>query len=184
MLQSGMRAPMGVKVQGPDLETIEEAGLQIEKLLKQVPSIKAATVIADRIVGKPYLEIVPDRKALARYGVPIRKFQDVVEIAIGGKKVTNTVEGRERFPVRVRYQRELRDNIEALERILVPGTNGQQIPITELAEIRYVSSQPWPFPASAMCGFYAEAVNRNCGSTLTLPVCRAKGVRPRIIWPP
>ncbi len=138
MLQSGMRAPMGVKVQGPDLETIETVGLEIERLLKEIPSVSPATVIADRIVGKPYLEIVPDREALARYGIPIRKFQDVVEMAIGGKKVTNTVEGRERFPVRVRYPRELRDNIESLERILVPGMNGQQIPITELARIQYV----------------------------------------------
>jgi Cu(I)/Ag(I) efflux system membrane protein CusA/SilA len=138
MLQSGMRAPMGVKVQGPDLETIERVGLQIEQYLKEVPSVEPAAVIADRIVGKPYLEIVPDREALARYGIPIRKFQDVVEIAIGGRKVTGTVEGRERFPVRVRYQRELRDNIEALDKILVPGAGGQQIPITELAEIQYV----------------------------------------------
>jgi Cu(I)/Ag(I) efflux system membrane protein CusA/SilA len=138
MLQSGMRAPMGIKVQGPDLDTIEKVGLEIEKLLKQVPSVEPAAVIADRIVGKPYLEIVPDREALARYGIPIRKFQDVVEIAIGGKKVSNTVEGRERFPVRVRYQRELRDNIESLDRILVPGAGGPQIPITELAEINYV----------------------------------------------
>jgi len=138
MLQSGMRAPMGVKVQGPDLETIERVGLQIEHYLKEVSSVEPAAVIADRIVGKPYLEIVPDRKALARYGIPIRKFQDVVEIAIGGRQATSTVEGRERFPVRVRYPRELRDNIEALDRILVPGINGQQIPITEVAEIRYV----------------------------------------------
>ncbi|MFW6152707.1 MAG: efflux RND transporter permease subunit, partial [Verrucomicrobiota bacterium] len=137
MLQSGMRAPMGVKVKGPDLETIEQVGLQIEKFLKQVPSVQPAAVIADRIVGKPYLEIHPDRRALARYGVPIRKFQDIVEIAIGGRKVTTTVEGRERFPVRVRYQRELRDSVESMEKILVPGKNGQQIPITELADIRY-----------------------------------------------
>ena len=138
MLQSGMRAPMGVKVQGPDLDTIEKVGLQIEQYLKQVPSIEPAAVIADRIVGKPYLEIVPDRESLARYGIPIRKFQDVIEIAIGGRKVTGTVEGRERFPVRVRYSRELRDHIEALDTILIPGQGGQQIPITELAEIRYV----------------------------------------------
>jgi len=138
MLQSGMRAPMGVKVKGPDLETIEEVGLQIERLLKDVPSVEPAAVVADRIVGKPYLEIHPDRRALARYGMPIRKFQDVIEIAIGGKKIMTTVEGRERFPVRVRYQRELRDSIEAMEKILVPGKGGQQIPITELAEIRYV----------------------------------------------
>ncbi|WP_372796065.1 efflux RND transporter permease subunit, partial [Pontiella sp.] len=138
MLQSGMRAPMGVKVQGPDLDTIERVGLQIEQYLKEVPSIEPAAVIADRIVGKPYLEIVPDREALARYGIPIGKFQDIVEIAIGGKKVTGTVEGRERFPVRVRYSRELRDSIEALEKVLVPGTRGKQIPITEVAEIKYV----------------------------------------------
>jgi Cu(I)/Ag(I) efflux system membrane protein CusA/SilA len=138
MLQSGMRAPMGVKVKGPDLETIEEVGLQIEKFLKEVPSVQPAAAVADRIVGKPYLEIVPDRNALARYGIPIRKFQDIVEIAIGGRKVTTTVEGRERFPVRVRYSRELRDNIEALDEILVPGMSGQQIPITELAEVKYV----------------------------------------------
>ncbi|HEY5653931.1 MAG TPA: efflux RND transporter permease subunit [Pontiella sp.] len=138
MLQSGMRAPMGVKVQGPDLETIETVGLEIEKYLKEVPSVEPAAVIADRIVGKPYLEIVPDREALARYGIPMLKFQQVIEIAIGGKKVTGTVEGRERFPVRVRYSRELRDHIEALEKVLIPGMNNQQIPITQLAEIKYI----------------------------------------------
>ena len=138
MLASGMRAPMGVKVKGPDLETIEQVGLQIERYLKEVPSVKPAAVAADRIVGKPYLEIVPDRNALARYGVPIRQFQDVVEVAIGGRRTTMTVEGRERFPVRVRYQRELRDNIEALEKIYVSSAAGAQIPITELADIRYI----------------------------------------------
>ena len=138
MLQSGMRAPMGVKVKGPSLEVIEKVGLQIEQILKEVPSVEAATVFADRIVGKPYLEIIPDRKALARYGVPMRAFQDVVEIAIGGRTVTTTVEGRERFNVRVRYQRELRDHIEALERILVPASGGAQIPITQVAQIEYV----------------------------------------------
>jgi len=138
MLQSGMRAPMGVKIKGPDLDTIEQVGLQIERFLKEVPAIEPAAVIADRIVGKPYLEIVPDRNALARYGIPIRKFQDVVEIAIGGRQIMTTVEGRERYPVRVRYARELRDSVETINRILVPGAGGQQIPITELSTIRYV----------------------------------------------
>jgi len=138
MLQSGMRAPMGVKVKGPTLEIIEKVALEIERFLKQVPGVAPAAVVADRIVGKPYLEIVPDRKALARYGVSIRDFQDVVEIAIGGRRITTTVEGRERFPVRVRYQRELRDNIEALAKILVPAADGAQIPITEVADISYV----------------------------------------------
>lgn len=138
MLQSGMRAPMGVKVKGPSLDLIEKVGLKIEKYLKQVPGVEASAVIADRIVGKPYLEIVPNRNALSRFGIPIRKFQDIIEIAIGGKQVTSTVEGRERFPVRVRYSRELRDSIEALDRVLIPGSGGKQIPITELAEIKYV----------------------------------------------
>jgi Cu(I)/Ag(I) efflux system membrane protein CusA/SilA len=138
MLQSGMRAPMGIKIKGPSLEAIEQAGLQIEQLLKEVPSVAPSTVIADRIVGKPYLQIVPDREALERYRVRIRDFQDIVEVAIGGRKITTTVEGRRRFPVRVRYQRELRDQIETMGRILIPGAGGVQIPLTEVAEIRYV----------------------------------------------
>ncbi|HPF36207.1 MAG TPA: efflux RND transporter permease subunit [Candidatus Krumholzibacteria bacterium] len=138
MLQSGMRAPMGVKVKGPDLETIEEVGLQIEKFLKEVPSIKADAVIADRIVGKPYLEIDIDREAISRYGLTVRDVQDVLEIAVGGRTVTTTVEGRERYPVRVRYARELRDTIEGLEDLLVPTPGGAQIPLIQLAEIRYV----------------------------------------------
>jgi Cu(I)/Ag(I) efflux system membrane protein CusA/SilA len=138
MLQSGMRAPMGLKIKGPDLETIEQVGLELEQLLRQVPSIEPSAVIADRIVGKPYMEIDINRQAAARYGIPIRKVQDVIEVAVGGKRITNTVEGRERYPVRVRYQRELRDSLEALETILVPGIGGQQIPMKELAEIRYV----------------------------------------------
>jgi Cu(I)/Ag(I) efflux system membrane protein CusA/SilA len=137
MLQSGMRAPMGVKIRGQSLEQLEQIGLQVEQLLKQVPSIRPETVVADRIVGKPYLEIVIDREAIARYGVNIRDVQDVIEIAVGGKAVTRTVEGRERYPVRVRYMRELRDSIESLERILVPSPDGSQIPITQLAEILY-----------------------------------------------
>ncbi len=138
MLQSGMRAPMGVKVKGPDLKTIERVGLEIERFLKEVPSIEPATVIADRIVGKPYLEIAIDREAISRYGLTIRQVQDVIEVAVGGKPLTVTVEGRERYPVRVRYLRELRDSIEALGRILVPGMGGAQIPLEQLARIRYV----------------------------------------------
>jgi Cu(I)/Ag(I) efflux system membrane protein CusA/SilA len=138
MLQSGMRAPMGMKIKGPDLETIERVALQIEGLLKQVPTVQASAVIADRIVGKPYLEIDIDRDAIKRYGLHIRSVQDVIEVAIGGRRITTTVEGRERYPVRVRYARELRDYAESLERILVPTPMGQQIPLAQLADIRYV----------------------------------------------
>jgi len=138
MLQSGMRAPMGVKVKGPDLDTIERVGLEIERLLKEVPSVEPAAVIADRIVGKPYIEIDIDRDAIARYGIKIRQMQDVIEVAIGGRRITTTVEGRERYSVRVRYARELRDQIESLEKILVRSADGAQIPLIQLAEIRYV----------------------------------------------
>ena len=138
MLQSGMRAPMGVKVKGPDLDTIDQVGLEIERLLKEVPSVEPSAVIADRIVGKPYIEIDIDRDAIARYGIKIRQIQDVIEVAIGGRRITTTVEGRERFGVRVRYVRELRDQIESLGKILVPSADGAQIPLIQLAEIRYV----------------------------------------------
>jgi Cu(I)/Ag(I) efflux system membrane protein CusA/SilA len=138
MLQSGMRAPMGIKVKGPDLDTIEKVGLQMEKLLKEVPSIEPSAVIADRIIGKPYLEIEIDRKAIARYGIMLKKVQQVIEVAVGGKKITTTVEGRERYPVRVRYLRELRSDLEALARILVPSPGGAQVPLTQLAKINYV----------------------------------------------
>jgi len=138
MLQSGMRAPMGVKIKGPDLETIEKVGFEIEKFLKEVPEIEPSAVVADRIVGKPYLEIEINREAIARYGISIRKVQDIIEVAIGGKPITTTVEGRERYAVRVRYQRELRNSIESLGEILVPSDGGAQIPLIELADIKFV----------------------------------------------
>jgi Cu(I)/Ag(I) efflux system membrane protein CusA/SilA len=137
MLQSGMRAPMGVKVQGPDLQTIEKVGLQIEAYLQEVPSVRPQTVFADRIVGKPYLEIEIDRNAIGRYGLTIAEVQKVIEIAIGGRTVTTTVEGRERYPVRVRYMREWRDSLEQLGTVLVPTPTGAQIPLRELARIAY-----------------------------------------------
>ncbi len=138
MLQSGMRAPMGVKVRGKTLEEVERVGLGIERFLKEVPSVEPASVVADRIVGKPYLEIAIDRKAIARYGMNIRDVQDVIEIAVGGRKITTTVEGRERYPVRVRYKRELRDTVESLRNILVAGPKGTQIPMAMLADIHFV----------------------------------------------
>ncbi len=138
MLQSGMRAPMGIKIKGPDLVTIEKVGMEIERYLKEVPSIEPAAVLADRIVGKPYLEIDIDREAIARYGLTIQKVQDVIEVAVGGKRLTSTVEGRERYPVRVRYQRELRNTIEGLESILVGTPGGAQIPLIELSQLNFV----------------------------------------------
>lgn len=138
MLQSGMRAPMGIKVKGPDLATIEQVGLDLERLVKQVPSVSPLTVLADRVVGKPYLEIVIDREAISRHGIKLGRVQEVISAAVGGKMVTMTVEGRERYPVQVRYQRERRDSLEALSRILVTASTGEHIPLAQLADIRYV----------------------------------------------
>jgi Cu(I)/Ag(I) efflux system membrane protein CusA/SilA len=138
MLQTGMRAPMGIKVYGPDLPTIEKFGMQLEGILKEVPTVKAEAVFADRIVGKPYLHLNINRDQIARYGLSVEDVQQAIETAIGGMKVTSTVEGRERFPVRVRYPRELRDDPEALRKILIPTPTGTQIPLGQLIDIEYL----------------------------------------------
>lgn len=138
MLATGMRAPMGIKVFGPDLETIEKVGYDIESILKEVPSVEASAVFADRVVGKPYLEIEIRRESIARYGLTIEDMQTVIGTAIGGMQLTTTVEGRNRFPVRVRYAREYRDNPEDLKNVLIPTPEGVQVPLEELADIKYL----------------------------------------------
>ena len=137
MLQTGMRAPMGIKVQGADLPTIEAFGLELEKYLKDVEGVKDAAVFADRIVGKPYLLLDIDRDAISRHGLTIEKVQQYIQAAVGGMTMTTTVEGRERYAIRIRYPRELRDDPEALKRIYLPTATGQQIPLGELVTIRY-----------------------------------------------
>jgi len=136
MLQSGFRAMMGVKIYGADLKEIERIALQMEPILRRVPG--ATDVVADRLVGKPYLEFDINREAIARYGVNIRDVQDVIEIGLGGENLTMSVEGRERYPIRVRYARELRENFDDLHHILVPTSTGAQIPIGQVAKISYV----------------------------------------------
>ena len=138
MLQSGMRAPMGLKIKGPDLKTIEKVGLEIEKFLKEVPYIDPNTVVADRMIGKPYLEIHIDREAIARYGIPLIKVQNAIEMAIGGKNVTTTIEGRERYNIRVQYLRELRNGIDKIGNVLISSPSDAQIPLKQLAVIKYV----------------------------------------------
>jgi copper/silver efflux system protein len=137
MLQTGMRAPMGIKVYGPDLQTIESFGLQLEKYLKEVPSVKKEAVFADRIVGKPYLELDIDREQISRYGLNVKDVQDFIETAIGGMKLSTTVEGRERFPIRVRYAREFRDDPYAIENLQIPTPVGSYIPLGQLVKVSY-----------------------------------------------
>ena len=137
MLQTGMRAPMGIKVKGQDLKQIEDFGVQLETFLKQVEGVKQEAVFADRIVGKPYLLIDIDREKIARYGISIQDVQGVLKVAVGGMVLTQTVEGRERYGIRVRYPRELRANPTNLKQIYIPVHKGSPVPLSELATIRY-----------------------------------------------
>lgn len=137
MLQTGMRAPMGIKVKGQDLRQIEAFGLELESILKQAEGVKESAVFADRIVGKPYLLIDIKREQLARYGISIMDVQEILQVAVGGMPLTQTVEGRERYSVRVRYPRELRQSPADLKNIYVPVEKGSPVPLGELVEIRY-----------------------------------------------
>jgi len=136
MLATGIRTSVGVKVFGPDLNVIQQLAIDVEKALRDVPGV--ADLYAERVTGKPYMEYKINREEIARYGVNIRDVQDIIETAIGGENITTTVEGRYRYPVRVRYGREFRDNFDALKRIYVSSSTGALIPITQVADIRYV----------------------------------------------
>ncbi|WOD44167.1 efflux RND transporter permease subunit [Hwangdonia lutea] len=137
MLQTGMRAPMGIKVKGQDLKQIEAFGVELEDILKHAEGVKQEAVFADRIVGKPYLLIDIDREKIARYGITIQEVQNVIKVAVGGMVITQTVEGRERYGVRVRYPRELRGDPSDLEQIYIPVEKGSPVPLSALASIRY-----------------------------------------------
>lgn len=137
MLSSGIRAPMAIRLQGPDLHSLGEAALAFEALLRDHPMVNRPAVSADRPVGTPWIEIHPDREALAAYGVTMRAFQDTVEVAVGGQPLLQSVRGRERFPIRVRYPRELRATPEDLARVLVDTAAGGPVPLGDLAELRF-----------------------------------------------
>ena len=136
MLSTGIRTQVGVKIFGPDLKVIEQKSEQIERVLRQVPG--AVDLYAERITGAPYLEIRIDREAAARYGINVADAQDVIEAAIGGKTLTTTIEGRQRFPVRVRYARDFRQDIDELKNVLVTGNTGTQVPLQEISTIQMV----------------------------------------------
>ncbi|MGO9862326.1 MAG: efflux RND transporter permease subunit [Terriglobales bacterium] len=136
MLSTGIRTQVGVKVFGSDLATIEQKAGEIERVLHQVPG--AADLYAERITGAPYLEIKTNREAAARYGINVGEVQDVIETAIGGKNLTTVIDGRQRLPVRVRYARDFREDPEALRSVLVTASNGAQILLGEVADIRLV----------------------------------------------
>nr|WP_240610624.1 efflux RND transporter permease subunit [Rubritalea profundi] len=140
MLRTGMRAPMGIKVKAPTLQSLEDFGMQLERLMREsgIPGLDKSSINADRIVGKPYLEINPDREAAKRYGLNVVDMHNTIQTAIGGKIVTTTVEGRERYGVQVRYAREARDNIESIKKILIKTKEGAQVPLGQVVTIDYV----------------------------------------------
>jgi Cu(I)/Ag(I) efflux system membrane protein CusA/SilA len=133
MLSTGIKTPVGIKVAGPDLAVIQAVGEEIEAILRETPGTRS--VFAERVVGANYLDFEIDRREIARYGLTVGDVQDVIQSAIGGINVTSTVEGLERYPVNLRYPRELRDNIPALRRVLVPTPSGAQIPLEQLSTL-------------------------------------------------
>ncbi|HUK12902.1 MAG TPA: CusA/CzcA family heavy metal efflux RND transporter [Thermoanaerobaculaceae bacterium] len=136
MLTTGVRTPVGIKVFGSNLAEIQRIGEQLEALVRTIPGTRSA--YAERVTGGWFVDFDPRREQLARYGLTIEQLQDVVMSAIGGENVTTTIEGRERFPVNVRYPRELRDNLDRLRRVLVATPGGAQVPIEQLARIELV----------------------------------------------
>jgi len=137
MLTTGVRTPVGIKIFGPDLVEIEKIGGHLEMIMKDIPGTRS--VYAERVAGGYFVDFNLKRDQLARYGLSVADAQNVVMFAIGGNNITTTIEGRARYPVNVRYPRELRDNMERLKQVLVSTPGGAEIPISEIADIKRVS---------------------------------------------
>jgi len=140
MLTTGIRSPVGIKVFGPDLDTIESIGQHLETVLRTVPGTE--DVYAERVTGGSFVDIVPRRMDAARYGLGVENVLAMVQTAIGGMNIDTTVEGRERYAINVRYPRELRDDIDELMRVLVPTPTGAQVPLAQLADIHVTTGPP------------------------------------------
>jgi len=163
MLATGIRSVLGVKVLGPSLNGIEQVGQQIEAVL--APLRGTRSVYYDRTLGGYYLDFHIKREEAARYGLTVGDVEEIIETAIGGKDISQTVEGRERYPINVRYARELRDDVEMLKRVLVPTPTGRQIPIVQLAELRFAQGPPMiRNELGQLVGFvFVDVVGRDLG---------------------
>ncbi len=137
MLSTGIRTPVGIKIAGPDLQELERLGKEVERMVRQIPG--TLSVYAERVMGGHYLDFKIDRKAIARYGLGVEDVQEVIQSAVGGMNITTTVEGLERYPVNLRYSRELRHNLPALRAVLVSAPTGQQVPLGQLGSFSYVT---------------------------------------------
>ena len=182
MLSTGIRTPIGIKVFGKDLAEMERLAKEIEAAVKAVPGTTSA--FAERIAGGYYLEIEPDRAALARYGLAVGDFQDVVATALGGEMVTTTVEGRERFGVSVRYPRELRSDPQLIARtVLVPTMEGAMIPLGQLAKVQVVKGSPGIRTENALLSayIYVDIRDRDIGGYVAEA---RKAVNEQVTFPP
>ncbi|HEY6973221.1 MAG TPA: CusA/CzcA family heavy metal efflux RND transporter [Nitrospiraceae bacterium] len=164
MLTTGIRTPVGIKIFGPDLKQIETLGEHLEMLLKDVPGTRS--VYAERVSSGYFLDFDINREEIARYGLKLMDVGRVIESAIGGENITTTVEGRERYPVNVRYLRELRDEPDKLQRILVATPTGVQVPLAQLATLRFVNGPPMIRDENGMlAGYvYVDMAGRDMGS--------------------
>ncbi len=140
MLSTGIKTPVGIKIGGPDLNELERIGKEVESVIRDVPG--TLSVYAERVMGGNYLDFKIDRRAIARYGLTVGQVQEIIQTAIGGMNITTTVEGLERYPVNLRYARELRDDLPSLRAVLVPTPGGQQIPLGQLAQLKYAVGPP------------------------------------------
>jgi Cu(I)/Ag(I) efflux system membrane protein CusA/SilA len=180
MLSTGIRAPLGVKIYGDDLDTIERAAVAIEKVVAKVPGTRSA--FADRSTGGFYVDVRVDRQAASRLGVRVSDVNDVVMTAVGGMPVSQTVEGRQRYPITVRYARELRETPQALGRVLVSTPDGAQVPLSQVAKIQFATGPPmirsedgrlvgyvFVDPGTRAIGSYVADAQRAVASEVQLP---------------
>ena len=180
MLSTGIKTPVGIKISGPDLDTLQTIGEKVEAVMRTVPGTLSA--YAERTVGGNYVDININREEAARYGLTIEDVQEVIQTAMGGMNVTNTVEGLERFPVNLRYGRELRDNMDDLKRVLVPTPTGAQMPMGQLADftvhkgpmvIKTESTRPnaWVYVdlRTSDIGTYVRDAQRTVAEKIKLP---------------
>jgi Cu(I)/Ag(I) efflux system membrane protein CusA/SilA len=137
MLTTGVRTPVGIKIMGSDLEELERLGERIEAALQDVPGTRS--VFAERVAGGYFFDFDPRREELARYGLTIDDVHDVIMTAIGGQNISTTIEGRERYPINIRYPRDLRDDLARLERVLVSTPSGANVPLAQIADLSYTT---------------------------------------------
>ncbi len=167
MLTTGVRTPVGVKIMGADLEQIERIGAQVEQVLQKVPG--TASVFAERTAGGYFLDFQLDRQELARYGLSVDAVQNVLMSAVGGENVTTTVEGRERYGVNVRYQRDYRSSMDSLRRVLVTDADGRQIPMAQLANLQVLTGPAMIRNENGLLSgyVYVDVAGRDLGSYVT-----------------